>query len=93
MLSDKNSDQTIYSFTFTNKCIYLYLYVLICMCVCVYIYIYIYMCVCVYIYIYIIYHNVLTRVIFSGKSMDSFFFICAYVLSWPKNSFGAFHNI
>ena len=61
MLSDKNTDQTIYTFTFrftfTKKCIHLYLYVLICMCVCTYIcmcvciYIYIYVCVCVYIYI------------------------------------------
>ena len=47
MLSDKNSDQTIYRFTFTKKCIYLYLYVLTYMYVCVYDY------VCIYIYIYI----------------------------------------
>ena len=69
MLSDENSDQTIYRFTFTKKCIYLYLYVSTYICVCMYMYMY----VCIYIY-----HNMLTIVIFSGKSMDSFFFlICA----------------
>ena len=69
MLSDENNDQTIYRFTFTKKCIYLYLYVSTYICVCMYMYMY----VCIYIY-----HNMLTIVIFSGKSMDSFFFlICA----------------
>ena len=104
MLSDKNSDQTIYRFTFTKKCIYLYLYLLICMClymyicinmsvcvyiytyICVYIYIYMCVCVCIYIYVYTIYHNVLTMVIFSGKSMDSFLFVPMYWVGQKTHS-------